>query len=125
MQSTCIMANEIQLACSLNVSKNGATATGTYSGTITMAGDNLISNVQSVGTSNEAILLGDVTATGMCIFLKNIDVTNYVEIFSDSGNLNLISKLTPGMPCVLFPNAAIYARANTGACNLVVVACEA
>lgn len=90
-----------------------------------MSGNNLISNVQEVGTSNEAVLLGDVSATGMCVFLKNLDETNYVEIFSDSGNTNLISKLTAGKPCVLWPNAVIYARANTAPCNLAVVACEA
>lgn len=125
MQMTCIMANEIQLAASLQVSKNGATASGTYSGTITMAGNNLISNVQEIGTSNEAIQLGDVTATGMCVMLKNLDATNYVEIFSDSGNTNLISKLAAGMPCILWPNAVIYARANTAGISLAVVACEA
>lgn len=119
------MANEIQVSIAFQATKNGATAGGTYSGTLTMSGDQLISNVQIIGTSNEAITLGDVTATGVRIMLKNLDATNYVEIFSDSGNANLISKIPATESIYIQPNAAIYARANTSSINLLVVAVEA
>lgn len=119
------MANEIGISIQVSVNKNGAGASGSYAGNTTMAGDQFIGNVQIVGTSNEAILLGDVTTTGMGVFLKNLDPTNYIEIFSDSGNTNLITKIGPGLPSLIYPNAAIYGRANTAAVNLQVVAFEA
>jgi len=119
------MANEIYIGLTFTATKNGASVSGSFAGNATMVGDNFIGNVQAVGTSNEAILLGDVSATGMGVFLKNLDATNYVEIFSDSGNTNLITKLTAGMPCLLWPNAVIYARANTASCNVQVVSVEA
>lgn len=124
MQIACIMANEISLSLSLTAQKNAAVVTGTYSGTMTMAGDQFIGNVQIVGTSNEALVLGDVSTMGW-IMVKNLDATNYVEVFLDSGNTQLVAKLLAGEPCLFKPGAvSVYARANTAACNCLVVAIE-
>ncbi len=124
MQVTCIMANEISLSLSLSASKNAAAVSVTYSGTMTMTGDQFISNVQIVGTSNEALVVGDVSTLGW-IVCKNLDATNYVEIFLDASNTQLVAKLLPGEPCLFKPGSVtVYARANTGSCNVQVTALE-
>ena len=117
------MANEIALSVNLSAQKGGVNTAAALSITQDMAGDQMIQNVQIVGTSNEALLVGDVTATGWQL-IKNLDTANYVEIFLDSGNTNLVSKLLAGEFTLIKPGAAVYARANTAACNCLVVAIE-
>jgi hypothetical protein len=122
------MANEIQVSLSLTVSKNGASATASESITQTMSGDQFLNSVQIIGTSNEVLNFGDVTAGGWVV-CKNLDATNYVEIFLDSGNAQLVAKLLPGASgageaCKFKPGAAVYARANTAPVNLQVFTCE-
>lgn len=118
------MANEIQLALSLNVSKNGASAKGDINLVIDMAGDQFINNIQIVGTSNEALAAGDVSTIGWA-YVKNLDATNYIEVFLDSGSTQLISKLLPGEATLFKPGTtSIYARANTAACNAQVLLVE-
>jgi hypothetical protein len=117
------MANEISVGLSLTVNKNGASATVTEALSETMTGDNFINNVQAVGTSNEALVFGDVSAGGWVV-CKNLDPTNYVEIFLDASNAQCVAKLLPGEACKFKPNAAVYARANTGACNVQVLSTE-
>ena len=117
------MANEITIAVQLNVTKNGATVAASPSVVQTMTGDQMLSNVQIIGTTNEALVIGDVTPTGW-FFIKNLDATNYVEVFLDNGNAQLAAKLLPSEFCLLKPGANIYARANTGACNCQIIAVE-
>ena len=119
------MANEINLTLSLAATKNGTTLQHNLSGVFTMTGDDMIANTQLVGTSNEAIVLGDVTIGGFVAF-KNLDSTNYVELFTDSGNAQPFAKLLAGEPMILksHPSATYYARANTAAVRLLVAAIE-
>lgn len=76
---------------------------------------------QSIGTGAwEAIATGDVGTPGL-IALKNDDPTNYVELARDNAGAEKIGKLRPGEPFIIMPDASltVYAKANTGACNLV------
>lgn len=124
MPVVCIMANEIQVSLTLTVSKNGATATATFNLTETMAGDQFISNVQIVGTSNEALVVGDVTTVGWVV-CKNLDATNYVEIFLDNSNAQLVAKLLPGQATIFKPGTTtLFARANTSSVNTQVFLVE-
>lgn len=117
------MANEISLSINLTSDKGGASATGTLSLTQDMAGDNFIHNVQTIGTANEAVTLGDV-APGGWQFFKNLDTVNYVEIFLDNANAQLVARLLPGEAAVFKPAAGVYGRANTAACNVLVLVVE-
>jgi hypothetical protein len=89
---------------------------------ITMTGDDMISNMQSIGVSNEAILLGD-TVPGL-VLIQNLDPTNYVEIALDNMTTQIVSKLRAGEACVLMlpGSAVLYGKANTGACVCRVLA---
>ena len=118
------MANEIQISASLAVNRSGATFTGIGNSNITQAGTPSIANTQVVGTTSEALYLGDVTAVGY-IFLKNLDASNYVEISLEAtvSSADAFVTLLPG-ECALIPTRleAIYAKANSAATNLLVVA---
>lgn len=88
------------------------------------SGNQQIQNIQTIGTSTEAISLVDTT-TGGYVLLKNLDATNYIEISDDNATAHPLVKLLAGQVAI-FPTeaAAIYAKANTGACNLLVFACS-
>jgi len=118
------MANEIQVSTSLNVTKSGATSAGSRTESITMAGDQHISNVQSVGTSWEAIQVGDVSTIGY-VYARNQDSTNYVELALANDGSQVFAKLIAGNACC-FPasTATMYAKANTAACNVHFVISE-
>ncbi len=115
------MANEITRVVSITVSKGGASiSSGNISQTSDMTGTDMGTITQSIGTTNEALgvpvdVTGDVN-----LVAKNLDANNYVEIFKDSGNSHLLSKLQPGQACSLVgvPAASLYARANTAACQI-------
>ena len=119
------MANEINVACSLSGSKGGATVTASGTKTADMAGDQMITNVQIVGTSAEALVLGDVSTIGY-VMLKNLDATNFIEVALDSGvSTQKFAKLLAG-DIMLFKasTATMYVKADSGACNLQVTAVE-
>lgn len=124
------MANETTYSISFAASKGGASiSTGTLSDTIDMSGTDMETGTQSVGTSNEALAYNATDITGdVHLVVKNLDSTNYVEIFKDSGNSHLLSKLNAGEACSLrrIPSASsLYARANTAAVLIQYWICEA
>ena len=86
---------------------------------ITVSGTQWMDNTQAIGTSEEAILLGDVAAGGWCFF-QNMDATNFISIRAATGATNLI-KLLAGEWCLFRLSAdatAPFAIADTGACNM-------
>lgn len=113
------MANEITMSASMTVSKGGvAISTGSLAKTLDMTGTYAATESQSIGTSNEALSFNTTDITGeVNLVVKNMDATNYVEIFKDSGNTHLLSKLKAGQSCLLanVPSATLYGRANTAA----------
>jgi len=77
--------------------------------------------VQSIGTSDEAIQLGEVTSPGY-IFVKNLDTTNYIEL-KNAVSGTKFCKVAPGCcagPFQFSSNVtAPAAIANTAACKCV------
>lgn len=73
---------------------------------------------QSVGTSEEAVTLGDVTAPGYAIFI-NRDATNYIELKVATGGA-IFAKLSANGGLALLQLGtgaqAPFAIANTAAC---------
>ena len=83
-------------------------------------------NTQTVGTSEEAILLGDV-ATGGYWFVHNLDATNYITIRPGTGATDMI-QVKAGEWAVFRSSSAAsapYALANTGACQVRFLRLEA
>lgn len=121
------MANEITTADSLSASKNGVTVTLSTSTSRTLTGSGIHSQQLSIGTSAEAITWpGDLTTEGITeIQIKNTDSTNFVEVGGDSGLTVFKVKVLPGQSIKFAPssgNPTIYAKADTAACVVVVVA---
>ena len=74
---------------------------------------------QSVGTSEEALVLGEITSPGW-LFAINRDTTNYIELRVATGGAKF-AKLLPGEFCLLRLGSgatAPFAIANTAACML-------
>ena len=88
------------------------------------AGDLYLDGIQTIGTSVEAITIGDIATPGF-VFLKNLDSTGTVTIRNGSGGADVV-KLAPG-DIAFFRLAATtpYAIATTNACDLHVVIYEA
>ncbi len=86
---------------------------------ITVTEDAIVDAVQTIGTSAEALDLGDVSVPRWCRF-HNCDATNYVEIGYDDSGFKTFIKLLKGEETGWLPisQAAPYARANTGAVDL-------
>lgn len=90
-----------------------------------------IRHIQLIGTSEEAIQLGEVTAPGYALF-KNLDSTNYVDLrVATSGAI--FARLDPdtqangkgGVALLKLGSGAQvpYAIANTGSCRVAIFIC--
>lgn len=138
------MANEITIQSKLTATKGGSSVTNyTSDFTITMASAlSLKSSIdQSVGYSAaEAISTGDVTLTQEhWLQFVNNDATNFVtvEVHKDSSNMAVAGVMLPGEPFGpvralaqgTSPFGAGYPcyklKADTAACVVTVIACEA
>lgn len=75
---------------------------------------------QNVGTSEEAINLGDVSTLGWALFI-NRDTTNFISLKTATGG-TVFAKLPPKGGCALFHFGsgvtAPWAVADTAACNM-------
>lgn len=113
------MADEITLNLKIKYEKNGISDTRIFSDTVDVSGSAICGGVQTIGTTEEAVAVGDVGTLGFARFM-NIDATNYVEIGSFvAATFYPLIKLKPGESCVCRLSAVtVYARANTAAVRL-------
>jgi hypothetical protein len=114
------MSQELTYGVSATENKNGVTFQKTFNGQVDVSGNSPLSYIQNIGTSDETLDLGDISTIGF-VCLRNMDVTNYVEIGHTSGTYAL--KLKAGEFCLFRAGAAmtaIHAKANTAAINLEV-----
>ena len=82
---------------------------------VDVAGDSYVSAVQEIGTAEEVLVEPDALGTPGYVFVKNLDGSNYVEV-GLTGSYTI--KLLAGQMAVFPAAAAIYAKANSAACNL-------
>ncbi len=117
------MANEISANLSVTINSAGNSVAGASQYLASLSGTGFIGNDQTVGTTAEALLFGDVGANPAIVFVKNTDSTNFVQIDSISTMVNFPQTLLPGQSVVLLPaTGTIYAKADTAPCNCWVVA---
>jgi hypothetical protein len=114
------MAAEITLSASLAVDNGVFDESLSRSGwRFDFSGTKVTKHVQSIGTSEEAIDLGEISTLGW-ILAVNLDNTNYVEIRLGTGASNDCIKLPAKGGLALFhagsDMTAPYAIANTAAC---------
>jgi hypothetical protein len=118
------MANEISYNLSLTCNSAGQSVSGSGSGTHDAGANGFIGEEAVVSSSTAAALnLGPVTSNPVCVFIKNLDVTNFITVDAVIGLTNFPQKLLAGQAIFLLPETAtIYAKADTADCKIWVVA---
>lgn len=119
------MANEISMAASLIYSRSGVTAQLSKSISITQSGTDMTQQTQSIGFASAELLDigGDIGTTGY-VMVANLDSTNFVEL-SLNDFTQKFAKLRAGEFCILpVSTGTIYAKADTGAVQVAIVAIE-
>lgn len=80
------MANEIRFRVQLSFAKSGRSGYADSGDLIaTMTGTHYWEGTQTVGTSEEALFLGEVPAGGAYYYIENLDATNPVDLKPASG----------------------------------------
>lgn len=80
------MSDEIRLRAALSFAKSGRSAyadSGELS--ITMAGTKSLDTIQTVGTTEETLQLGEVTAANTHYYIENLDLTNPIDLKPATG----------------------------------------
>lgn len=121
------MASEIVVTQAL-VARKGGTVVGLDLGqvSITWTGNNFLQNRQTVGTTEEALVLGDCGAGGWVIMV-NRDATNYVKVRAATGAADLV-RVRAGEGALFRLDAgatAPFVIADTAPCELEYVLLEA
>ncbi len=121
------MANEFTFSGTFQFLKSLAKVSAVATTQKTVSGSQCSDTTQSIGTSYEALVFGDIGTNPGNFMLQNLDATNYVEVSSDGGATYCI-RLAPGTASIgggiaLIPNHSLTtwgARANTAACIVTV-----
>jgi len=114
----------------LVITKDGVTINGNVTEQRALVNSGKFTNIQSIGTATELIVFpADLIAEGVSeIMLKNMDLTNFIEIGLNTPLTQIFAKLLPGQTCKCAVNKVPtadptwYAKADTLACNLQIVA---
>jgi len=93
----------------------------TESFTADVTGESQIHAVQTVDTSEEALTSHSDIGTPAWCFVKNLDTANFITIGA-TGSLNMT--LLAGESCVFRTNVALYAQADTAACEVEYIIIE-
>lgn len=116
------MANEISVTSALSVAKTelAMSRSGTKQFDLTAAVPAMSPGIIEVGTSHEALDLGDVAGAGGFCWFQNLGPTNYVELGVDvSATFYPLVRLYPGQATVFaLGTTAPYARANSAAVRM-------
>lgn len=116
-----MMANEITITSTLNVTNGEATDDFRASGVqFDQAASGGWKSIQSIGTTEESITsFGDVTTEGWCV-LKNLDTTNYVQVGFSTTVYGIRLEATEHAVFRMEPSADLFLKANTAACKVLV-----
>ena len=122
------MANEVTIAVSLQINKNGVLQQLAKTVNRDLAGNNQISNVQTIGTSAEILVIGDLANIARLAIVHLGTTENPVAISLESDGSAPFASLASGDALyVPLPAATtqIYAKATGGNADIAILACEA
>jgi hypothetical protein len=106
------MANELTISQALSYSKSNDSKSLSFSDNVNVAGSVRHGGVQTIGTTEEALIIGDVSSVGW-VTIKNLDNTNFVQIAALPSE-HFTIKLKAGEACAFrAAGNAIYAKADT------------
>ncbi len=119
------MANEIRATGNLQISKDGFTITGNNTKTITMEGTQYIGNIQSIGTSYEAVVIGDLSDVRYIYIYNQSDNEIQVSVNPDSQSYcQLLPKDVLLMPFSASVMPTIFLKADEAGSDVQIVAVE-
>lgn len=123
------MASEITYGSSLSMSKGIGTAkvddnSDTALTKADMAGTKRHKTTQNIGTSEEAIKVGDITSPGWAKF-RNLDATNFIELYAATGETAFIKMLPGEIATFRMSATAPFAKADTATCDMEITLYEA
>jgi hypothetical protein len=110
------MANEVTVSGSLVFTANGQNLSLVAGGVAYSPTEvEAAAGIATVGTSDETLALGDISAPGWVI-IKNLDATNFVLLGSDGTSYPI--KILPGQTVgpVFWNAAAVHVKADTADC---------
>lgn len=119
------MANEIFVSAFLAANKGSTKVALPLSLNVTLTGTKMLHNRQSIGTTEEALEMGEISAGGWCLMV-NRDATNYVQVRPGTGGTATI-KMKAGEPALFRLDSgatAPYLIANTAACEVEYILLE-
>lgn len=117
------MANEIKAQLSFRASKGGATVSFQDNFSQDLNGDDMTSQTQLVGLTEELLDTGDVTAPYGQVIIKNLDSTNSVLVSSTGFADDLILKIKPlRFILVDTDDVDLYVKASVAPCRILIVA---
>ncbi len=109
------MADEIRINAGINYKNLAVKAAKIFTATLDITGESYIMGTQQIGTSEEVILQGGDLGTPGYIIIRNVDLTNYVELGITTGVYSI--KLKAEEVALFRVNGAtLYANADTAAC---------
>jgi hypothetical protein len=113
------MANELSITTTMAFIKGNYSQSFVPSAfSLTVSGTKYVKNVQNIGTTIEALSVGDMTTPGYLLAI-NRDATNYVELYAVITDTVPFAKLKAGEPCLIrLGCTAPAAKANTASINL-------
>jgi len=121
------MANEIKILQSLRLLKSTLKHEFTPAQlSLTMTGSLVYDVTTSVGTTEETAgpTFGDIGTEGLCV-VYNLDPTNYVQVgFAPTVYGMRLRGASAPATFFLEPNATLYLKANTAACNVRIIVYE-
>ena len=116
------MANELEITMQLKYAKDDvAVDTGRISFKVDVSGGKVLTAVQEIGTSQEAITLGDVSEGGW-FAIQNLDAANFVDISGDGATDDVaLVRLKAGEAAMFRMSADVGAGKFTAAADTAAV----
>jgi hypothetical protein len=120
------MANEITVQFNLRVAKNSVIGQINPSvRNIDQTSTKQFKTVQSLATSAEEILLGDVTSPRMIALRSPVVGQPNITVYNDSGGTQLVAVLNPEDLILLTNPGTLYAKSASSTADLEVLAFSA
>ncbi len=121
------MSDEIKVLIDFSFSKNGIYLPLTYSKKITVTGNVIYENVQTIGTTEEEIAIPADMATIGIVIIINRDTTNFVRLGTATGVYPI--RMNAGEACFFRRNSGItpmklYGIADTASCDCQIILAE-
>ena len=119
------MANELTLSATMKFTKGERKVSVARSGLqLDVAGTDYIQKTQTIGTSAEALVLGDIGTPGY-MFVRNLDSTNFVEIRHGADGADVVKVRAGGIALFELASSTPYAIADTASVEIEVAMIEA